>query len=151
VVATVPVSGPSTISIIAPPRGVGALAFNAYLNIDLDRTPHQDAFDLESTFVSTAGHEIHPDTQPVNLQVGPFIATIPAGSFIRHENGTYLFDGFIDGVNLKAKIVVTGGFHYAFFHAKAQGANLGGIRNPVQVSLGIGAIAGLTFAEAHFD
>ena len=151
VVATVPVPGPSTISIIAPPRGVGALAFNALLNIDLDRTPHQDAFDLESTFISTAGHEIHPDTQPVNLEVGPFIATIPAGSFMRHENGTYLFDGFIDGVNLKAKIVVTGGFHYAFFHAKAQGANLGGIRNPVQVSLGIGAIAGLTFAEAHFD
>jgi YVTN family beta-propeller protein len=151
VVATVPVSGPSAISIIAPPRGVGALAFNAYLNINLDRTPNQDAFDLESTFASTAGHEIHPDTEPVNLQVGPFIATIPAGSFVRHEDGTYLFEGFIDGVKLKAKIELTGGSHYAFFHAKTQGANLGGIRNPVQVSLGIGAIAGLTLAEADFD
>jgi YVTN family beta-propeller protein len=150
VVATIPVSGPSAISIIPAPYGVGALAFNAYLAIDLDRRPNLDAFELQSTFISTASHEIHPDTEPVKLQVGPFITTIPAGSFRRQEDDTYIFEGFIDGVELNVKIEVTGGFRYAFFHAKATGANLGGTTNPVQVSLGIGQLAGLTLAEAHF-
>ena len=71
--------------------------------------------DLESTFISPAGRGIYPDTEPIKLQVGPFIATIPAGSFRRQENGTYLFDDFIDGAQLKAKIELTGGFRYAFF------------------------------------
>jgi YVTN family beta-propeller protein len=150
VVATIPVSGPSAISIIPPPTGVGSFAFNAYLNIGLNSNPNLDTFDLESTFISPPGQEIHPDTEAVKLQVGPFIANLPAGSFQRQEDGTYLFDGFIDGTHLQAKIELTGGFRYAFFHAKATGANLGGPTNPVQVSLGIGQLAGLTLVEAHF-
>ena len=63
--------------------------------IDLDRRPNLDAFDLESTFISTASHEIHPGTESVKLQVGPYIATIPAGSFRRQEDGTYIFEGVI--------------------------------------------------------
>jgi hypothetical protein len=98
-----------------------------------------------------AGHVIHSETEPVKLQVGPFIATIPAGSFMRGEEETYIFKGVIDSVQLKAKIELTGGFRYAFFHAEATGANLEGTTNPVQVSLGIGENAGLTLVEVHFD
>lgn len=151
VVATIPVSAPSAISIIPPPYGVGAFAFNAILEIDLGRKPNLDAFDLESTFISPPSHEIHPETDPVKLQVGPFIATIPAGSFQRQEDGIYIFEGVIDGAHLWTKIELTGGSRYAFFHAKATGANLGGATNPVQVSLGIGEDAGLTLVEADFD
>lgn len=129
----------------------GALAFNAKLNIDLDRKPNLDAFDLESTFISTASHEIHPDTEPVKLQVGPFIATIPAGSFRRQEDGAYIFEGVIDGAQLNAKIELKAVFAMDSSAPRAQGANLGGTTNPVQVSLGIGENAGLTLVEAHFD
>jgi hypothetical protein len=41
----------------------------------------------------TASDGIHPDAEPVKLQVGPFIATIPAGSFRRRENRSYTLPG----------------------------------------------------------
>jgi hypothetical protein len=94
---------------------------------------------------------IHPDTEPVKLQVGPFTATIPAGSFKPHPEGrSYTFEGVIDGVHLEARIETRGGFSYAF-HARAKGGNFSGTTNPVQVSLGIGDDAGLTSVTAHFD
>jgi hypothetical protein len=70
---------------------------------------------------STAKNGIRPDTEPVKLQVGPFIATIPAGSFRRCEERCYTFKGVIDGVRLEAKIELRGGFLYEF-HAEAKGA-----------------------------
>jgi YVTN family beta-propeller protein len=148
---TVPVAGPSYISIIPPPQGVPFLSFNARLDIDLDREPTQDAFGLGSSFTlsSTASNEIHPDTEPVKLQVGPFIATIPAGSFKRRWDRSYTFEGVINNVRLEARIELRGGFRYAF-HAEAKGANLSGATNPVQVSLGIGDHAGLTSVKADF-
>jgi len=152
VVATVPVSGPTEISIIPPPQGVPFLSFEARLNIDLSRHPQRAAFDLGSAFVlnGAASDGIHPDMEPVKLQVGPFIATIPAGSFRQRENRNYTFAGVIDGVRLEAKIEPRGGFRYAF-HAEAKGVNLKGTTNPVQVSLGIGTAASLTKVNAHFD
>jgi YVTN family beta-propeller protein len=149
---TVPVAGPSYISIIPPPQGVPFLSFNARLDIDLDRKPTQDAFDLGSSFIlsSAANIEIHPDTEPVKLQVGPFIATIPAGSFKQLWDRSYTFEGVISSVRLEARIELRDGFRYAF-HAEAKGANLSGTTNPVQVSLGIGDDAGLTSVKVHFD
>ncbi len=152
VVATIQVTGPGVISIIPPPQAVPFQSFSARLDIDLGRKPSHAAFDLGSSFIlsSTAKNGIHPDTEPVKLQVGPFIATIPAGSFRRHEERSYTFEGVIDGVRLKARIELRGGFRYEF-HAAAKGANLSGTTNPVQVSLGIGGNAGVTSVSAHFD
>lgn len=152
VVTTVPVAGPSAISIIPPPQGVPFVSFNAKLDIHLGRKPNHSAFDLGSSFIlsRTASNGIDPDTEPVKLQVGPFIATIQAGSFRRRKDRSYTFEGVIDGVRLEAKIEVMGRFHYAF-HAEAKGANLSGTTNPVQVSLGIGDDAGLTSVKAYFD
>jgi hypothetical protein len=64
--------------------------------------------------------------------------------------GLYAFEGVIDGVRLEAKIEQTGSLRYTF-RAEAKGANLSGITNPVQVSLGIGDDVGLTSVKAHFD
>ena len=100
--------------------------------------------------VSTASNEIHPDTEPVKLQVGPFIATIAPGSFKRRWDRSYTFEGVISSVRLEARIELRNGFRYAF-HAEAKGANLSGTTNPVQVSLGIGDDAGLTSVKVHFD
>jgi YVTN family beta-propeller protein len=94
---TVLVARPSYISIVPPPQGVPFLSFNARLDIDLDHKPTQDAFDLGSSFIvnSAASNEIHPDTEPVKLQVGPFIATIPAESFKRRGDRSYTFEGLL--------------------------------------------------------
>lgn len=149
---TVPGDGPSYVSIIPPPQGIPLVAFNARLDIDLERKPSQDAFDLGSSFIlsRTASNAFRPDTEPVKLQVGPFIATIPAGSFKRRGERSYTFEGVINSVHLEARIELRGGFRYAF-HVEAKGANLNGTTNPVQVSLGIGDNAGLTSVKAHFD
>ena len=137
------------IAIIPPPQGVPFLVFNAKLEINFSSKPNRGAFDLQSTFTlsSTTNNGIHPDTEPVKLQVGPFITTIPAGSFRPRKDGSYTHEGVIDGVWLKAKIELTGTLCYAF-HAEVKDANLSGTTNPVQVSLGIGGYAGLTSVNA---
>jgi YVTN family beta-propeller protein len=152
VVDTISVAGPGAISIIPPPQGVPFLSFNAKLDINLGPKPIPDTFDLRSSLIlsGTANNEISLGNEPVKLQVGPFIATIPAGSFRRHEDRSYTFEGVIDGARLEAKIELTGSLRYTF-RAQAKGANLSGITNPVQVSLGIGNNAGLTTVKAHFD
>jgi hypothetical protein len=150
VVATIPVITPTAISIIPPPQGVPFLSFTAKLDIELGRKPNRDAFHLGSSLIlsGTANDEIHPDTEPVKLQIGPFIATIPSGSFSRHGDRLYRFEGVIDHVRLEAMIEQTGSLRYRF-SAEADGANLNGIANPVQVSLGIGDDAGLTSVQAR--
>jgi YVTN family beta-propeller protein len=152
VVDTIAVAGPSAISIIPPPEGIPFLSFNAELDINLGHQPSRDRLDLESRLIlsGAANDEIHLDKEAVKLQIGPFIATIPAGSFRHHQDKSYTFEGIIDGVGLEAKLELTGSLRYTF-RAEATGANLRGIANPVQVSLGIGNDAGLTSVEAHFD
>ena len=136
---------------ILPPQGAPFFAFNAKLDINFGHKPQQDAFDLGSSFIlsSKASNGIHPNSEPVKFQVGPFITTIPAGSF-RQRDASYTYEGVINGVRLEAKIEQTGSLRYAF-HAKAKGANLSGATNPVQVSLSISGEAGLTSVKAHFD
>jgi len=151
--ATIAVAGPGAIAIVAPPHAVPFLSFDARLNIHLADSPNQDAFSLWSSFILSGATTdgIHPDTEPVKLQVGPFTTTIPVGSFKPHQEGrSYTFEGVIDGVHLKARIETRGGFSYAF-HARVKGVNFSGTTNPVQVSLGIGDDAGLTSVTAHFD
>ena len=83
------------IAIIPPPQGVPFLVFNAKLEINFSSKPNRGAFDLQSTFTlsSTTNNGIHPDTEPVKLQVGPFITTIPAGSFRPRKDGSYTHEG----------------------------------------------------------
>ena len=149
--ATIPGSGPTTISIVSPPQGPGGVAINADLLVSIGHQPKQDGFALESSITAPVGQQIQPATVPLTLQVGPFFATLPAGSLVSAGGGTYLYDGFVnDGAHLLVKIVVTAS-RFAFVQAKAETANLGGIANPVQVSIGIGPIVGLTEAEARIS
>ncbi len=88
VVATVGVGdNPLGVGIVPPPAGVPFLAFNAKLEIDLDRRPNEDRFKLKSSFTlsSTASNGIHPVTEPVTLQIGTFSIAIPPGSFKRRD------------------------------------------------------------------
>jgi probable HAF family extracellular repeat protein len=136
---------------LGPPT-VPFFAFNAKLEIDLDRKPKEDRFELQAHFtLSSNAPGINPVTDPVTLQIGTFTTTIPPGSFKKHEGenegGVFTFHGVIDGVRLEALIKRTGTLRYAFF-AEAKGADLTGTKNPVQVSLTIGGDSGTTSVNA---
>jgi probable HAF family extracellular repeat protein len=143
------------IASLGPPGGP-FLAFYAKLAIDLDRKPNEDRFELQSHFtLSSTAPGIHPVVEPVTIQIGTFSITIPPGSFKKqehehegedehehdHEVGFFSFHGVIDGVELGARITPTGTLRYTF-DAGAKGADLTGIKNPVQVSLTIGGDSG---------
>ncbi|MDQ6868672.1 MAG: YncE family protein [Pseudomonadota bacterium] len=151
---------PFCVGIVPPPVGVPFLAFNAKLEIDLDRKPNKDSFELESHFtLSSTAPAINPVTDPVTLQVGTFTTTIPAGSFKKHrdgdgdgagdehEEGLFTFHGVIDGMRLEALIKRTGTLRYAF-DAEARHANLTGTTNPVPVMLTIGGNSGMIPVKA---
>jgi hypothetical protein len=148
--ATIAVAGPGAIAIVAPPHAVPFLSFDARLNIHLADSPNQDAFSLWSSFILSGATNdgIHPDTEPVKLQVGPFTPTIPVGSFKPHQEGrSYTFEGVINGVHLKARIETRGCFSYAF-HARVK-ASILAVRQ-IQCRCHR-ASAGLTSVTAHFD
>jgi YVTN family beta-propeller protein len=142
---------PQGVGIVPPPVGVPFLAFNAKLEIDLDRKPKEDRFELQSSFtLSSTAPRIDPVTEPVTLQVGTFSTTIPPGSFKKHEDGFFTFRGVIDGVRLETVIKRTGTLRYTF-EAEAKGADLTGTKNPVPVSLTIGDDSGTTSVKADID
>jgi len=89
VVATVTVeTQPFGVGIVPPPPGVPSLAFNAKLEIDLDKKQNEDRFELKSSFtLSRTAPGINPLTNPVTLQAGTFTTTIPPGSFKKHRDG----------------------------------------------------------------
>ena len=126
-------------------------AFNAKLEIDLERKPNEDHFELLSSFtLGSASNGINPLTEAVKLQVGTFATTIPAGSFKEIGLGIFVFHGVIGGVRLEALIAPTGAKRYASV-AAAQDANLTGTVNPVPVSLTIGDDCGTSSVTAHIS
>ncbi|MGB6177615.1 MAG: hypothetical protein WBF43_15075 [Methylocella sp.] len=144
-------TNPVAVGIMPPPPGVPFLAFNEKLEIDLDRKPKEDRFELQSHFtLSSTAPAIHPVAEPVTLQIGTFSITIPPGSFKKHEGGFFTFHGVIGGVRLEAQIKRTGTLRYAL-DAEAKGANLAGTTNPVQVSLTIGGGSGTTSVTADIN
>ena len=117
-------------------------AFNARGEIE------GNEFELQGKFTLGAGtNGINPLTEGVVLQLGTFSVTIPSGSFKRAGNGSYKFEGSIDGVALEIYIApaVTNSYTFA---ADGTGANLTGTLNPVSVGLTIGDDTGTTTVRA---
>lgn len=148
IVATVP-GGGSDIAIVPPPPGVPFLAFSASAAIRFSAIPGKSAFLFRSGFIlsSTASNGIDPPAEAVTLQTGTFTATIPPGSFKRHGEA-FFFEGTVSGARLMALLRPAGTLRYAFF-AAAQGADLTGSKNPIQVSLTIGGDSGTTSIMAR--
>jgi len=160
VVATVPVgnvSAPGTsvppsgsLAIVPPPQGVPFAAFAA----TLDRRSTQNVFDLRTGFtLSSDSDGIDPGGEPVKLQIGPYIATIPAGSLAKGTDGVYRFEGNIELVrerlvHLQIEVAATGDSSYTLL-ATASGVSAGTITRPVQVSMSIGDDAGLATVEVQ--
>jgi YVTN family beta-propeller protein len=154
-------NGPVGVGIVPPTGSVPPFKVDK-LDIRLSRRDREardrfaaksDSFDLESEIhlTATEQEDIHPDIEPVKVQVGPFLATVPPGSFTKQEHGSYGFEGFVSGVFLDVIIEKTGTLLYSF-HAKANNVDLTGVRNPVQVSLNIGDVRrGLAYMAADID
>jgi YVTN family beta-propeller protein len=143
------VNAPGAIAIVPAPSIFPPLrAFKvSKLHIHVD----DRFFDLRSELlldVSSSG--VGPDKQPIRLQVGPFITTIPAGSFFKHGHDDYRFEGDIDGVHLSVTIKQIGASRYDF-DATARGVSLTGVTNPVQVSLNINGQGGILTDVAFID
>ena len=141
-VTTIPVgSNPTGVGIGSSPPCVPLLGFNPTLNVALGHLINTDTFTLKTSFTLSSGTPaINPVSAPVTIRIGPFAVTIPAGSF-RRNDASYNFQGIIDGVSLKAQVTPAGALHYTFA-LTAQGASLGGLKNPAPVALTIGRVCG---------
>ena len=138
---------PQFVGIIPPPTTVTFRDFNARLQVDVNTNPAKDALALETSFtLGMKSPAINPVTQAVAFQVGPFSATIPAGSF-KQSGPLFTFAGVISGVNVQALIAPTGTLRYAFA-AAAEHPNLTGTKNPVPVTLTIGNDTGMRSVNA---
>jgi hypothetical protein len=117
--------------------------------IDLD----ENAFVTFGSFTLGTGSGsdgIAPATEPVQLKVGTFSITIPAGSFRKNRAGGFTFSGEINGTRLTMEIFPTGKRKYVFA-ALAKGANLAGTVNPVTIDLTIGDATGSASITAFFE
>lgn len=123
-------------------------AFSGKLDIGSWPKPR---FQLKAKFTQGAGAEaIDPVTQPVKLTVGTYTVTIPAGSFRALRDGAYVFEGAIDGTELRVHILQTEANSYRV-HVDAACVDLTASSNPVPVSLYIGQNNGATEVTADFE
>lgn len=109
------------------------------------------AFELNATFTLAAGSSgIDPLTQAVQLQIGPYQVTIPAGSFRQLQGGAkaggYVFTGTIGSTALAVQIVPLGSNTYQL---RAVGApvDFSSLTNPAQITLTIGKNTGTTTVD----
>jgi hypothetical protein len=126
--------------VFVQPQTVQFSAFSVHLTI----YPIQAEFSISSNFtLGATSNGINPPAEPVTLQIGSFIITIPPGSFVMSGRpGNYTFVGVINGVNLNLLISLTGG-NNCIFGAIAKNVQLP-IVNPVAVTLTIGDDSGAT-------
>jgi hypothetical protein len=122
---------------------------------------NDDEFKVKGTFtLGKDSNGIDPTTEAVNLRVGTFSTTIPAGSFIQDEKlagteegrGGLVFEGVINQVALSARIqpLHDGTFK---FKISAKGADLSGTSIPLALTLTLGDDRGstsLTQGKAEF-
>ena len=110
-----------------------------------------DEFEVEGMFtLGVVSDGIDLLIEHVTLTVGTFITTIPAGSFELDDDESFEFEGTIDGVELKVEITRLGDGAFEF-EVGAEGANLNGTVNPVEVTLSMGDDAGKVSALAELN
>jgi YVTN family beta-propeller protein len=126
------------------PTKFGAFSANVAINNSLPEFNASGQFTL-----GTGSSGINPLTQPVTLQVGTFLITIPPGSFQLDNQGNYVFHATLNGVPLNATIQPLGGSQYAYGIKGDSAANLP-TANPVDIRLAIGSDGGDTSVSATF-
>lgn len=113
------------------------------------QTPGPGEFELGpgTTFIlGGASSGINPATQEVGLQVGPVAILIPPGSFKENKQGSFVFQGTVNGISVQAQIIPLGGGEYVI-KLDASGAS-SVISAPLSVALAIGNNFGATTVAA---
>ena len=132
------------------PVSVAIAPFVPFLSSFAELQIGKDSFDLKEYFSLGANSKgITPLKENVSLQIGTFSIMIPAGSFHKTLAGTFAFDGIVNGVSLKVRIVSLGHPNFRF-SAVGTGVDLTGLTNPVTVVLTIGINTGTTPVIAQF-
>jgi 6-phosphogluconolactonase len=140
-------TGAQAISVALTPN-VPFASFFAKLEVE---ERHRGGFELKDFFtLGTNSNGIDPLTENVTLQIGPFSATIPAGSFKQDPNGKFAFKGEINEIRLEVQIIAAGNNIYTL-KAEGKGADLDCLSNPVTVGLTIGIDSGSTAVRAEFE
>ncbi len=124
-------------------------AFEATLKID----SISKAFEVNGTFTLGPRGAVSLAIQPVSIELHNYVSTIPAGSFSKTSQGTFVFAGNIQGVQLAGELKPTGGKSYTF---RIRGSGLSGLSepsglpraNPVRVGFAIGSNGGSTRVTA---
>jgi uncharacterized delta-60 repeat protein len=131
------------------PREPSLAAFAALRVSALEIEGHE--FEVKGTFtLGAASDGVDLLTEEVTIVVGPYAATIPAGSFHREGSRTFEFEGVINGGELEVEIRSRG--HGRFdFKAEGEGVDLTGTVNPVTVRIAIGDDGGSAAVTAAFD
>lgn len=98
-------------------------------------------FDLEATLGLDSSIVVNPLTQVVDIQIGTFSISLPAGSFKWVQNGknsgNYIFQGTLNSINLKVLITPLGQNEFQI-SAVAKQVDLSGLSSPITVTVGIG-------------
>jgi YVTN family beta-propeller protein len=97
-------NGPRAVGIVPPGVPLPRLQRRPARDRLGQRVPNTDSFNLHSSFTLSSTASIDPVTEPVTLQIGTFITTIPPGSFTKQLEGSFTFAGVIGGVTLNALI-----------------------------------------------
>ncbi len=90
---------------------------------------------------------IDPLTQSVAFHLSTYSATIPPGSFKSDGQGSYRFNGTIEGIPLRAQIVSEADGKLSF-KVKAQGIDMTHAINPLRLLLIVGGNAGSILVNA---
>ena len=111
----------------------------------------QNEIEVHASFTLAAGSDgIDPVAEGLELQVGSYTATIPAGLFRRGPSDRFDFNGVIAGVRLRLAVIPLSGPPGRAFRldGTALGANLSGTVLPVKVGLVCGNDHGETLLTA---
>jgi 6-phosphogluconolactonase len=146
---------PKSLAVVSQSGNVPFECFKVKAEIDEDR---KTSFHVEGFFALSKGSNgIDPDSESVELQVGSYLVSIPAGSFNQkgrrdrdRKKNEFKFDGEINNVDLRIQIIRVKGDDY-LFTSEGRGHILQGIKNPVTVGLTIGDDEGSTTVKADID
>lgn len=111
----------------------------ASFDAKLTMVPSKGEFSLSSNFTLGSGGSIDLSTQSVTLQLGDsggYSVTVAPGSFVAKGKNAYVFEASVNNVPIEMKLALQSDGSYGF-KAKASGADLSGITNPVTVTLTI--------------
>lgn len=128
----------------------GRLNVFAAFGVTLKINPASNSFDVNGTFTLGPRGTVSPSTQPVSIELDDLVFTIPSGFFKEAQQGTFVFAGVIQGVQLAAELTPTGGQSYTF---QVRGANVSSglpSANPVWVHFAVGSNGGSISRNANF-